>query len=186
MFKIKIMDFLDEDTTVPKNQNYALISVVEPNSNQKSNQCALKIKGVFESREEAEKHVQLCMKMDPTFDIYLVEMGKWLPIPPNNSEIEDEVHQNDTLNNLIKGYKEQQILSKQHFEERKREQINAMLEQNLLNKQDSNIDLSELEKDPPLKLTEEQLKDLKVNFGKPLTEEEFKQRNVDENSVMKC
>lgn len=187
------MDFLDEDSTVLPSQKYALISVVSETTSQKSDKCALKIKGVFGTKEEAQMFANKCMQLDSSFDIYLVETGKWLPIPPNNDEIQDEVHQNKQLNEIIKGYKEQQLIAKQHYEERKKEQIEDMLAQNLKNSQlhpgesissSSKIDVNDLENDVDrYQLSEEQISDLKVHIGKPLSEEEFKSRNEEDTIV---
>ena len=174
------MDFLTEDKTLLNGQVYALISVVSEDANQKSSQCALKIKGVFPDKESANDFVKVCMQEDPSFDIYLVEMGKWLPIPPKNEEIKDEVHQNQVLNDIIQGYKEQQVIAKNHFEERKREDLDATIQDKLKNKQVS-------EDNTPLQLSEEQLKDLRFSLGKPLTEDEFKQYQKDnpDNNIVK-
>lgn len=141
------MDFLDEDSTLPACQNIALISVVSPQSTQKSNISAVKIKGVFDNKEDAKNYVDKLMKIDDSFDIYMVEMGKWLAIPPNISSIEEQEYQEQQLNNIIKGHKEQQLLAKSHFESRKRDEINKSLEDNL--------------------------KDIRMNVGMPISEKEF-------------
>lgn len=120
-------DFLDEDFVKVSGQNYALISFVSKNSRQKletsggdSEKIGIKIRGVFGTKEEAEAHVKKLMKFDNAFDIYVTELYKWLLAPPNTDEIEDQVYQEDYLNDMVKGYKEAQLLAKQQFEERKR------------------------------------------------------------------
>ena len=50
-------------------------------------------------------------------------MYNWLPIPPNIDDIENHEHQEERLNELVKGHKEQQLLAKQFFEQRKQEEI---------------------------------------------------------------
>lgn len=165
------MDFLDEDTQTLAGQKYALISIVSPQSNQKSNISAMKIKGVFEHREDAEKYVKKLMQLDNTFDIFLVDMYKWLAIPPNVESIEAQEHQEKELNDIIKGHKEQQILAKSHFEERKRFEIEHHLK-NLATSSsanvDSNIDLS----------------DLRFNIGKPIPEDDFKKLNLEQSMII--
>ena len=120
-----IEDILEEDTIQIPSQKYALISIVSPNSNQKHEQCGLKIRGTFATKEEAEFHAKRLQKADPNFDVYLVEMYKWLLIPPDNSQIEDHKFTEDRLEKLITGHKEQQILAKQHHEERLRDAVSA-------------------------------------------------------------
>lgn len=111
-------DILEEDTIQIPSQRFALISIVSPQSSQKHDVCGLKIRGVFATREEGEFHVKRLQKADSTFDIYLVDMYKWLLIPPDNSQIENNEYQEDMLSQIVKGHQEQQLLAKQHHEQR--------------------------------------------------------------------
>jgi hypothetical protein len=113
------VDHLEEDTIQIPSQRFALISIVSPTSNQKFSTCALKIRGVFATEDEGRRHAEKLSKVDTTFDVFIVDMYKWLPIPPDTDSIEDKVYQDKVLNDLIQGHKEQQILVKQHFEEQK-------------------------------------------------------------------
>ena len=108
-----------DDTRIP-GQNYALISIVSPQSNQKHDQLCIKIKGVFEKIEDAKEHAKMLQKLDPTFDIYVVDMYAWLLVPPKIEDIE-QVHVDSKLNEIIAGHKDNQLKSKMYFEERKRE-----------------------------------------------------------------
>lgn len=114
------VDHLDEDLIKLSGQTYALISVVSPQSNQKHNLCGLKIRGVFATQEDAQHHASKLIKTDTTFDIYVVELYKWLPIPPNNELIDEHVHQEDMLQEIVKGHKDSQIAAKQHFADRQK------------------------------------------------------------------
>lgn len=118
-----VVDHLEEDVFQITSQRFALISVVSPQSNQKHSTCALKIRGVFATEEEGRRHADKISKMDTTFDVFLVDMYKWLPIPPDTDLIEDKVYQEKLLNDIIQGHKEQQVLVKQHFEEQKAQAI---------------------------------------------------------------
>ena len=121
------IDFLDEDVVTVPGQVYALVSFVSPTSNQKGDKCAMKIRGVFGTREEAAAHVRKLMRIDNSFDIFLVDMYRWVPVPPDPNAIEDQEYNEKFLNDLIKGYKESQLAAKQHFAERKR----AVMEEGL-------------------------------------------------------
>jgi hypothetical protein len=115
------IDYLDEDYIQVPGQRYALISVVSPQSKQKNDFYGVKIRGVFSTTEDANAHAQRLQKVDTTFNIYLVDMYKWLLIPPDDDQISDHEFAEQKLNEIVKGHKEQQILSKQFFEERKME-----------------------------------------------------------------
>ena len=120
MKEITIDQNLERDECKINGQNYALISVVSPNSNQKSDQLCIKIKGVFKTLEEANKHAEQLQKLDDMFDIYVVEMYSWLLLPPDPTLIEQK-HVDQKLNDIIGGHREEQMKAKAHFEERKKE-----------------------------------------------------------------
>lgn len=113
---------VDKDSEKLSGQNFALISIVSPQSDQKSENICLKIKGVFNTIEEANKHAEMLQKIDSTFDIYVVEMYSWLLVPPDPSLMEQK-HVDSKLNEIIGGHRESQLKAKMYFEERKRELI---------------------------------------------------------------
>lgn len=115
------IDYLDEDVVTVPGQTYALVSFVTPTGpRQKSDKFAMKIRGSFGTKAEAEAHVKKLMRIDPSFDIFLVETGRWLAVPPDPNSIEEQEYSQQFLNDLMKGYKESQLAAKQHFAERKR------------------------------------------------------------------
>ena len=83
----------------------------------------LRIRGCFASKDDAAKHAQRLQKEDATFDIYVVDMYKWLLIPPDPSKIEDVHYANEKLEELMAGYKENQAQATRMFEERKRDMM---------------------------------------------------------------
>lgn len=119
------VDYLQPDTIQIPGQRYALISVVSPEGNQKNDHCGVKIRGVFDDTESASMHAKKLQKTDPLFDVYLVELYKWLPIPPNSDLIENQEYQDGMLNKIVKGHAEEQLRAKEFFEQRKLELIDS-------------------------------------------------------------
>jgi len=117
---LSLDEIVDKDSMNIPGQNYALISIVSPTSSQKKDNICLKIKGVFDKLEDAQKHSEMLHKLDATFDLYVVEMYSWLLVPPD-PELIDQVHVDSKLNEIIGGHRESQLKSKMYFEERKRE-----------------------------------------------------------------
>jgi hypothetical protein len=113
--------YLDEDPIRVPGANFVLLSFVSPNSTQKSEKCGLKVRGVFETREQAEAHVKRLMTVDPDFDVFVADLYRWLLVPPNASEVQEEEYTNAYLNGLIKTHKTEQDKAKQAFEEYKRD-----------------------------------------------------------------
>jgi hypothetical protein len=52
-------------------------------------------------------------------------MYKWLLIPPDAEKIDDVHYTNDKLEELMKGYKENQAMASKMFEERKRDMVES-------------------------------------------------------------
>ena len=116
-------EYLSTDVLQVPNQKYALVSFVSPESNQKHPKLAMKIRGVFGTVEEAREHAGRIMKKDKWFDVYVVEMYNWVLIPPNPDDIQDQEHQDEMLNTMVKDYREQRDSANEMFEERKRDMI---------------------------------------------------------------
>jgi hypothetical protein len=106
--------------TVP-GQLFACLSVVGPECPQKNDKFGIKIRGAFSTRDEAEKHAKRLHKDDATFDIYVVDMYKWLLIPPDASKIDDVHYTNEKLEEIMTKYKDNQRMAAVMFEQRKRD-----------------------------------------------------------------
>lgn len=116
---------LEQDYTTVPGQLFACLSVVGPECPQKNDQFGIKIRGAFNSRDEAASHAKRLQKEDATFDIYVVDMYKWLLIPPDPAKIEDAHYTNEKLEELMSGYKENQAHAAKMFNERKRDMVEA-------------------------------------------------------------
>ena len=116
---------LEQDYTTVPGQLYACLSVVGPEAPQKNDKFGIKIRGAFASRDEAASHAKRLQKEDSTFDIYVVDMYKWLLIPPDPLKIEDVHYQNEKLEEIMTGYRENQAEATRMFNERKRDMMEA-------------------------------------------------------------
>jgi len=116
---------LEQDYTTVPGQLYACLSVVGPEAPQKNDKFGIKIRGAFASRDEAAAHAKRLQKEDSTFDIYVVDMYKWLLIPPDPLKIEDVHYQNEKLEEIMTGYRQNQAEATRMFNERKRDMMEA-------------------------------------------------------------
>ena len=119
-----IMSLETDYTTVP-GQVFACISIVGPECPQKTDKFGIKLRGAFATRDEAANHAKRLQKEDPTFDIYVVDMYKWLLIPPDPTKIEDVHYTNEKLEEIMTGYKDSQAQAARLFQERKQGMMNA-------------------------------------------------------------
>jgi len=116
---------LETDYTTVPGQIFACLSVIGPEAPQKNDKFGIKIRGAFATRDEAANHAKRLQKEDPTFDIYVVDMYKWLLIPPDPTKIEDVHYSNEKLEEIMTGYKENQAQAARMFQERKEAMMNA-------------------------------------------------------------
>ena len=115
------MASLEQDFTTVPGQLYACISLVGPDCPQKNDKFGLKIRGTFATRDEAANHAKRLQREDATFDIYVVDMYKWLLIPPDRDHIEDVHYNDEKLEEIMSKYRENQAMATKMFEERKRD-----------------------------------------------------------------
>jgi hypothetical protein len=117
------MATLEQDYLTVPGQLFACISFVGPDLPQKNEKLGMKIRGCFATRDEAASHAKRLQKEDAIVDIYVVDMYKWLLIPPDRDQIEDVHYQNEKLEEIMVKYRQNQAAASSMFEKRKRDMI---------------------------------------------------------------
>jgi hypothetical protein len=80
----------------------------------------IKIRGAFGTKNEAEEHAKELQGLDNSVDIYVVNMYEWLLLPPPPvSEMDNVKYNDERLQAIMDGYKENQKHAAQMFEKRK-------------------------------------------------------------------
>ena len=170
--KIGIMSLETDYTTVP-GQVFACLSIVGPEAPQKNDKFGIKIRGAFATRDEASNHAKRLQREDPTFDIYVVDMYKWLLIPPDPTKIEDVHYTNEKLEEIMVGYKENQAQAARMFNERKE----AMMK-NTVSPGDENSKFYTKPDEAPIPHPSEVLEDLKKEKPDASMEELIKEADA--------
>jgi hypothetical protein len=83
----------------------------------------LKVRGTYDTYNEALMRAKTLQKLDPAFNVYVGQVGFWLPWDPEPSEVQDQEYADDQLNQLMKKYKENESQRDEFFEEMKRKRI---------------------------------------------------------------
>ena len=91
----------------------------------------VKVRGVFQSKEEADARASRLHKTDKNFHVFVGQVGYWLPFNPNPDKIDEEHFGDDQLNDLMQKYKENSVNKDIFYEEQKREKIKAAQEERL-------------------------------------------------------
>jgi len=66
----------------------------------------LKVRGVYASQAEATLRSKKLQRQDTLHNIFVGEVGKWLPWDPEPTEVSEQEYAEDQLNTLMKKYKE--------------------------------------------------------------------------------
>jgi len=136
-------DYLTEDTIVPEGQKYVCISFLSDPEN-KTTLNGIKIRGVFSTLEAASEHAKNLQNIDKYFNVFVGEVGKWLPYDPapTSEQAGSPEYAQEQLNNLMKGYLENQNKAKIFEEKRKVENVRKSLEEQIEN---SNNNIKEVQ-----------------------------------------
>ena len=100
---------LQSDTYQVPEQKFVCFSVIKPDEyralhhkNRQYTGFLIKFRGVFKSREEADKHIRRVMKTDPHFDVHLVPCFEWAGI--EDDVVEEREYADEMIGSMIKGY----------------------------------------------------------------------------------
>lgn len=116
----KYIDQLTEDPAIP-NQLWCCISFISPETLKNCNFRGIKVRGVYATKQEADERAEFLQKIDPDFNIYVGEVGKWLGWDPDPNTIDDQVYREKKLQDIMDNYKKNRERAKVLEEERKRE-----------------------------------------------------------------
>lgn len=83
----------------------------------------LKVRGVYDTYAEATGRAKTIQKLDPAFNVYVGQVGFWLPWDPEPMEIADQEYADEQLNQLMRKYKENESQRDEFYEEMKRKRI---------------------------------------------------------------
>jgi hypothetical protein len=79
----------------------------------------LKIRGIYGSQEEATARSKKLQRADPLHNIFVGEVGKWLPWDPEPTEVREQEYAEEQLNTLMKKYKENEELREEFQREQR-------------------------------------------------------------------
>lgn len=117
----KYVDYLTEDKPIA-GQLWVCISFLSPEGIRNCSVRGLKIRGVFGTRQEADERAKELQTIDADHNVFVGEVGKWLPWDPDVNEC-DQVYQEKELNELAKGYKENMAKSSEFERQRKADML---------------------------------------------------------------
>jgi hypothetical protein len=83
----------------------------------------LKVRGVYDTYNEASARAKTLQKLDPSFNVYVGQVGFWLPWDPEPHDVADQEYADEQLNTLMKKYKENESQREEFFAKTKSEKL---------------------------------------------------------------
>lgn len=77
----------------------------------------VKIRGSYDSLKEAEVRAKVLQRKDRNHNVFVGQVGFWLPWDPSSHRVENQEYMESELNTLVKKYKENQEKKDIHFQE---------------------------------------------------------------------
>ena len=102
------------------------------------------MRGVFSTQGEAELRCKLLREVDPNHDIYVGQVGMWVPFHPEAYKTGRVEYMEETLNQLMSDKKKNEDTAKQDFEKRVREARQKAIEENMKKAEESGNKLTQM------------------------------------------
>lgn len=116
---------LENDPKLPE-QIFVCYSFCPPDGLLNTPVFGIKVRGIFETKEEATKLCNTLRDIDKYFDIYIGEVGKWYNCAPSIDECEETIYRENKLNDIIKAQKNKNTLENIKPQESKRKLVESM------------------------------------------------------------
>ena len=83
----------------------------------------VKIRGSYDTLKEAQIRAKILQRRDKNFNVFVGQVGYWLPWDPSAEDIKDQEYQEEQLNQLLKKYNENADEKEELYEQEKQEKI---------------------------------------------------------------
>lgn len=120
--------FSSVDSIKVPEMNVAIVSFMETDPERREVETpdgvvGIKFRGAFDTKKEAEAFLESTLsKIEREVDMYIVDMYKWLLLPPHVEDIKDVRYREDYLHELFSSYEESQKAAQLHHLEREASQ----------------------------------------------------------------
>lgn len=151
----------DEYKTFLENNGDRLENAFMEQHEFKTSTRGLKIRGSFESQEEAETRCKFLRDLDPNHNIFVGKVGVWMPWNPDAYKTGRVEYMEEELNELMAKKRENDELTKIEFEKRVREAKENAIKENIKKaKETGNLLSQTIDKDGNLVSVKESDEDL--------------------------
>ena len=112
-------------------------------NNFQTNTRGIKVRGSFESQQEAELRCKMLREVDPNHDVYIGQVGVWMPFHPEAYKTGKVEYLEKELNDLMFEKHKNEQVAKVEFEKRVKESKQKAIEENIENAKKSGNKLTQ-------------------------------------------
>lgn len=121
----------DEFKTFKDNNEERLTEEYNKLVNYQTNTRGIKVRGSFPSQQEAEMRAKLLRQSDPNHDVYVGQVGMWMPFHPEAYKTGKVEYLEEELNKLMNEKKNNEEKAKEEFDNRIKEAKKKAIEDNI-------------------------------------------------------
>jgi len=121
----------DEFKTFKDNNEERLTEEYNKLVNYQTNTRGIKVRGSFGSQKEAELRAKLLRQVDPNHDVYVGQVGMWMPFHPEAYKTGKVEYLEEELNKLMNEKKVNEEKAKEEFDNRIKEAKQKAIEENI-------------------------------------------------------
>jgi len=129
--KLFLTSIEDDYKTFLDNSEEKLLKEFNQEHNFQTSTRGVKVRGSFESQEEAEMKCKMLREEDPDHDVYVGHVGKWLPFHPDAYKTGKVEYLEKELNELMAEKKKNDEISKENFKKRVKESKERAINENI-------------------------------------------------------
>ena len=97
----------------------------------KTNIRGIKIRGSFQTQEEAQLRCRMLREIDPDHDIYVGQVGMWMPFDPDAYRTGNVEYMENELNHLMHEKNKSEEIAKRTFDRRVKDSKRQAIEENI-------------------------------------------------------
>lgn len=133
MTRTKKSDYLNVDPEI-SGQKYVCLSFLTPSKEDKTSLTGVKVRGVFDDYDEACEKAKELQEIDPYFNVFVGEVGKWLAFDPepDSKYVKNSEYADAKLNDIMKNYQVSQEKARIFHHKRAHEVSRKILEEDLI------------------------------------------------------
>ena len=135
--------FEDDYKTFLDNNEEKLEKEFNDEHNYQTNTRGIKVRGSFSSQQEAELRCKLLREVDPHHDVYIGQVGVWMPFHPEAYKTGKVEYLEKELNDLMSEKKKNEKAANLEFEKRVRESKEKAIAENIENAKKSGNKLTQ-------------------------------------------